>query len=57
MSPVQREVKEDGGEEAQWEQHQQGELPPWEANYQLLVCDGLLSEYLEMGESRGCWEM
>ncbi|XP_062242198.1 anoctamin-7 [Platichthys flesus] len=48
MSPVQREVKEDGGEEAQWEQHQQGELPPWEADYQLLVCEGLLSEYLEM---------
>ncbi|RVE65346.1 hypothetical protein OJAV_G00134760 [Oryzias javanicus] len=24
------------------------EVPPWEADYQLLVCEGLFSEYLEM---------
>lgn len=27
------------------------ELSPWEADYQLLVCEGLFGEYLEMGES------
>uniref|UniRef100_A0A673H7G8 Anoctamin n=1 Tax=Sinocyclocheilus rhinocerous TaxID=307959 RepID=A0A673H7G8_9TELE len=27
------------------------ELSPWEANYQLLVCEGLFDEYLEMSES------
>lgn len=27
------------------------EICPWEADYELLVCEGLFSEYLEMGES------
>lgn len=30
-------------------------LSPWEADYQLLVCEGLFSEYLEMGESSCCF--
>lgn len=28
----------------------QGELTPWEENYELLLCEGLFSEYLEMGQ-------
>ncbi|XP_039986924.1 anoctamin-7 [Xiphias gladius] len=43
MSPRLREVKEKEGEEDQRE-----EVSPWEADYQLLVCEGLFSEYLEM---------
>lgn len=27
------------------------EISPWESNYQLLVCEGLFDEYLEMGET------
>lgn len=27
------------------------EVSPWEADYQLLVCEGLFDEYLEMGKS------
>lgn len=28
----------------------QAELTPWEENYELLLCEGLFSEYLEMGQ-------
>lgn len=28
----------------------QGEVTPWEENYELLLCEGLFSEYLEMGQ-------
>lgn len=38
----------EAGQEAQ----RQEEASPWEADYQLLVCEGLFSEYLEMGESQ-----
>ncbi|XP_022594152.1 anoctamin-7 [Seriola dumerili] len=51
MSPRLREVKKEEGEEVQWEEQQQQEeeeVSPWEADYQLLVCEGLFSEYLEM---------
>lgn len=46
----------EAGQEAQ----RQEEASPWEADYQLLVCEGLFSEYLEMGESGfilASWEM
>ncbi|XP_035477744.1 anoctamin-7 isoform X2 [Scophthalmus maximus] len=43
MSPRLREVKVEGGEETQ-----RAEVSPWEADHQLLECEGLLSEYLEM---------
>lgn len=26
------------------------EVSPWESDYELLVCEGLFSEYLEMGK-------
>uniref|UniRef100_A0A671TZX4 Anoctamin n=1 Tax=Sparus aurata TaxID=8175 RepID=A0A671TZX4_SPAAU len=43
------EVKEEDGEEAQrGVKVEEEEVPPWEADYQLLVCEGLFSEYLEM---------
>ncbi|XP_071352161.1 anoctamin-7 isoform X2 [Trachinotus anak] len=52
MSPRLREVKKEEGEEAQMEEQQgaeeEEEVSPWEADYQLLVCEGLFSEYLEM---------
>ncbi|XP_056229503.1 anoctamin-7 isoform X2 [Seriola aureovittata] len=51
MSPRLREVKKEEGEEVQWEEQQQQEeeeVSPWVADYQLLVCEGLFSEYLEM---------
>ncbi|KAG7225927.1 hypothetical protein INR49_018528 [Caranx melampygus] len=53
LSPRLREVKKEEGEQTQREGQQQGqkeeeELSPWEADYQLLVCEGLFSEYLEM---------
>lgn len=51
MSPRLKEVKEEKAQEAQGEQQQEEEVSPWEADYQLLVCEGLFSEYLEMGES------
>lgn len=44
MSPR---LKEEKVQECQEEE----ELSPWEEDYQLLVCEGLFSEYLEMGES------
>lgn len=47
MSPSLKEKKE----EAQKEEQEEEEASPWEADYQLLVCEGLFSEYLEMGES------
>lgn len=28
----------------------QAGLTPWEENYELLLCEGLFSEYLEMGQ-------
>ncbi|XP_044058924.1 anoctamin-7 [Siniperca chuatsi] len=40
------EVKVEEGEEVKEEQ--EVELSPWEADHQLLVCEGLFSEYLEM---------
>lgn len=48
-------MKEEKGEEAQREVKgkTEEEVSPWEADYELLVCEGLFSEYLEMGES--CW--
>ncbi|XP_061828427.1 anoctamin-7 [Nerophis lumbriciformis] len=36
-----KEIQEEEGEEEE-------DMYPWEANYQLLVCEGLFSEYLEM---------
>lgn len=39
---------EDGGGEASG--RSQGEVTPWEENYELLLCEGLFSEYLEMGQ-------
>ncbi|XP_026228657.1 anoctamin-7 [Anabas testudineus] len=48
MSPRLKEVKEEKAQEAQGEQQQEEEVSPWEADYQLLVCEGLFSEYLEM---------
>lgn len=49
ISPRMKEVKKEKGEEAQKEEKE--EVSPWEADYQLLVCEGLFSEYLEMGKS------
>ncbi|XP_074497037.1 anoctamin-7 isoform X1 [Sebastes fasciatus] len=45
-----KEVKEERGQEAQREVKREGEegVSPWEADYELLVCEGLVSEYLEM---------
>ncbi|XP_020513581.2 anoctamin-7 [Labrus bergylta] len=40
-----KEMKEESGE-AKGEEPE--EVSPWEADYQLLVCEGLFSEYLEM---------
>ncbi len=53
ISPLPKEVKEEEGEEAQREVkgEKEKEVSPWEADYQLLVCEGLFSEYLEMGKS------
>nr|XP_046246025.1 anoctamin-7 isoform X2 [Scatophagus argus]XP_046246027.1 anoctamin-7 isoform X2 [Scatophagus argus] len=48
ISPQLKEVKEEEGEEAQGDVKRDGEVSPWEADYQLLVCEGLFSEYLEM---------
>ncbi|KAF7657107.1 hypothetical protein LDENG_00031930 [Lucifuga dentata] len=44
MSPCLKEVTEEGGQEA----HEEEVVCPWESDYQLLVCEGLFSEYLEM---------
>lgn len=46
-------MKEEKGEEVQREvkKGEEDEVSPWEADYQLLVCEGLFSEYLEMGKS------
>lgn len=45
-----KEVKKEEGVEAQREVkgEEEEEVSPWEADYQLLVCEGLFSEYLEM---------
>uniref|UniRef100_UPI0037E9C662 anoctamin-7 n=1 Tax=Semicossyphus pulcher TaxID=241346 RepID=UPI0037E9C662 len=50
ISPRLREVKKEEGEESQREMKGEEEelVSPWEADYQLLVCEGLFSEYLEM---------
>uniref|UniRef100_A0A673A0N5 Anoctamin n=1 Tax=Sphaeramia orbicularis TaxID=375764 RepID=A0A673A0N5_9TELE len=41
--------KEGGEKEEEEEEMQRKEqVPPWEKDYQLLVCEGLFSEYLEM---------
>ncbi|XP_051255589.1 anoctamin-7 isoform X2 [Dicentrarchus labrax] len=47
---AQMEVKTGEGEQAQREVEgeEEEEVAPWEADYQLLVCEGLFSEYLEM---------
>lgn len=50
LSPRLKEVKGEKGEEANKGAEK---VCPWESDYQLLVCEGLFSEYLEMGES-GC---
>ncbi|XP_008307804.1 anoctamin-7 [Cynoglossus semilaevis] len=42
----QGEKKKDGVEKSQ--SQQQKEITPWEKDYQLLLCEGLLTEYLEM---------
>uniref|UniRef100_A0A7N8YJZ7 Anoctamin n=1 Tax=Mastacembelus armatus TaxID=205130 RepID=A0A7N8YJZ7_9TELE len=47
MSPRLKEVNKEGVEEAHVKQ-QEEVVSPWEADYQLLVCEGLFSEYLEM---------
>uniref|UniRef100_A0A672LQ57 Anoctamin n=1 Tax=Sinocyclocheilus grahami TaxID=75366 RepID=A0A672LQ57_SINGR len=46
-----RKLKPAPSQEVIDEPDRQPELSPWEANYQLLVCEGLFDEYLEMGES------
>lgn len=56
-------VKDGGGEASRRSQEEpsgmsqrernrrsQGEVTPWEENYELLLCEGLFSEYLEMGQ-------
>ncbi|KAF3693421.1 Anoctamin-7 New gene expressed in prostate -like protein Transmembrane protein 16G [Channa argus] len=48
MSPRLKEVKEEDVEKSQKEDQQEEDVSPWEADYQLLVCEGLFSEYLEM---------
>ncbi|XP_059187790.1 anoctamin-7 [Centropristis striata] len=50
LSPQQKEAKIEEGEEAQMKVKgdQEEEVSPWEADYQLLLCEGLFSEYLEM---------
>lgn len=56
ISPRRKEVKEEDGEEAHKGRKVEEEVvPPWEADYQLLVCEGLFSEYLEMGKSQVTW--
>lgn len=56
LSPHLKEMKEENGEKAQREEQvEDEEIFPWETDYQLLVCGGLFDEYLEMGESWGCW--
>ncbi|KAK2846495.1 hypothetical protein Q5P01_009494 [Channa striata] len=47
ISPRLKKEEEDV-EHAQKEEQQEEEVSPWEADYQLLVCEGLFSEYLEM---------
>uniref|UniRef100_I3IXI4 Anoctamin n=1 Tax=Oreochromis niloticus TaxID=8128 RepID=I3IXI4_ORENI len=44
ISPKMNPQLKEAGQEAQ----RQEEASPWEADYQLLVCEGLFSEYLEM---------
>lgn len=46
-------LKEEKDEEAQGEinEKKEVEVSPWEEDYELLVCEGLFSEYLEMGKS------
>lgn len=46
-------LKEEKDEEAQDEMNKKKEVEvsPWEEDYELLVCEGLFSEYLEMGKS------
>ncbi|KAM6932944.1 anoctamin-7 [Xenentodon cancila] len=46
MSPQLREKTEEA--QKQQEKEREEEVSPWEADYQLLVCEGLFSEYLEM---------
>ncbi|XP_041796880.1 anoctamin-7 [Chelmon rostratus] len=50
ISPRLKEVKEEKAEEIHKEmkREEEDEGSPWEADYQLLVCEGLFSEYLEM---------
>ena len=52
MGPRVKEVKEEGGEELQVEmkREEEEEACPWVADYDLLLCEGLFGEYLEMGE-------
>ncbi|XP_033933005.2 anoctamin-7-like [Pseudochaenichthys georgianus] len=41
-------LKEQKGEKDEEKGEKEEEVCPWEADYQLLVCEGLFSEYLEM---------
>lgn len=46
-----RKLKPGPNEEVKDESDSKMELGPWETDYQLLVCEGLFDEYLEMGKS------
>ncbi|CAJ1066342.1 anoctamin-7 [Xyrichtys novacula] len=50
IKPRVKEEKKGEGEETHGETQgkEEEEMSPWEADYQLLVCEGLFSEYLEM---------
>lgn len=52
ISPRLKEAKGEKEDEAQRElkRNKEEEVSPWEADYELLVCEGLFSEYLEMGK-------
>lgn len=52
MQNGEKEMKEELKKEVKEEVKEAEEVFPWEVDYQLLACEGLFSEYLEMGE---CW--
>lgn len=45
----QSQEKPDGQNPEKYRGRSQTKMTPWEENYQLLLCEGLFSEYLEMG--------
>lgn len=51
MRPQLKEKLDKAGEEVETGKG----VSPWEADYQLLVCEGLFSEYLEMGNQSLCF--